>query len=140
MTEKRDSISNHWISERFARDVEGLSRRDHFYEDDDPRIRLTTDRWGDEVFIVGYCDPIKLVAPIRSTGETEICPWIIGIRVRDDCLAYYDPSSIDQAEYPVYVSQPFVHPDYSTLQKDKHSRQKFAISSSSKHSSHSKRK
>lgn len=123
MTEKRDSFSIHWTSERLGKDIENLNLLDHYYEDNDPRIRLTTDRWGDEVIIVGYSDPIEFPFTLPN-GETKLSPQIIAIRIRDNCLGHYHPESIDQTEYPEYVSKPFVHPDYDKLNREDDRRQR----------------
>lgn len=108
MTEIRDNYTNHWISERLQKNCEELNPGWHFYEDDDPRIRIVTDRWDEEVILVGYSDPIKLL-------NREQPGWILGVRIRDHCLMGWHPKSIDQAEYPEYVSKPYVHPDYKAL-------------------------
>ncbi|KKS94907.1 MAG: hypothetical protein UW68_C0005G0003 [Candidatus Collierbacteria bacterium GW2011_GWB1_44_6] len=70
----------HWTSERFGKDMENLSPTDHFFEDNDPRIKLVKDKWGDEVWIVGYTDPRPQVSGKELRGK------VLGIRVRDNCL------------------------------------------------------
>lgn len=116
MTEIKGPLTNHWISERFDMDVDNNNLGYHFYEDDDEKIRIVTDRWNEEVVIVGYSDPITLTQPMYD-GTKELIGWILGIRVRDHALMGWHPNSIDQAEYPPYVSKPFQHPDYEALNK-----------------------
>lgn len=68
----------HWKSERFNKEGEFQSNA-VFYEDDDPRIELIIDRYGDEIWIVGYTEAIPLL-------RGEIPRRWLGIRVRDNCL------------------------------------------------------
>lgn len=114
MTEIKGPLTNHWISERFNMDVDNNNLGCHFFEDDDEKIRIVTDRWNEEVIIVGYSDPITLQS---RDGTKELTGCILGIRVRDHALMGWHPNSIDQAEYPSYVSKPFQHPDYEALNK-----------------------
>lgn len=111
MTENMDSLFHHYSSDRFDFTVQKCNLGEHFFDDDDPRIRITTDRWGDEIIIVGFTDAINISDPL-SPEKIKISGRIIGLRIRDHCLSSWLPKNIDQEEYPVYVSPPFKHPDY----------------------------
>lgn len=111
MTENMDSLFHHHSSDRFDFTVQNCNPGEHFFNDDDPRIRITTDRWGDEIIIVGFTDAIYLSDPL-SPEKIKISGRVIGIRLRDHCLSSWLPKNIDQEEYLPYVSAPFKHPDY----------------------------
>lgn len=94
MTETRNQFSVHYTSKRFEIDSPGHSPLDHFFEDNDPRITITTDRWGEEVIIVGYQEPIDY--PVNSPSLINIDQgMILGIRIRDHCLGAWHPQSIN---------------------------------------------
>jgi len=92
MTTERDSIGLvHWTSERFNQDREGLCSLNHFYEDNDPRIRQAKDVWGGSLWIVGYSDPIILTHPQKNLAA--VGGEVIVLR-ENGSLSYLHPSAI----------------------------------------------
>lgn len=93
MTLEKDFMGvQHWTSERFNKDIENLSPLDHIYDDDDERIKLVVDSWGDEVWVVGYTDPIRLLT--FNNKKSEIPSRILGVRVRDNSFQAWTKEGI----------------------------------------------
>lgn len=75
-------------SERFNRDWKEYQTNAVFFEDNDPRIQLITDKYGDEMWLVGYTEPIPLTAGYAK----DIPKHLLIIRVKDNALMSIDPS------------------------------------------------
>jgi hypothetical protein len=101
MTTERDLNGVvHWISERFGKDIQNLYPGYHFFEDNDPRVQLVTDKWGDQCWLVGYSEGIDLSC--SSNGQSHITGNLLVIRVRDWSFQGVHPSSINiRTHYPV---------------------------------------
>lgn len=130
MTTEQKEFSQTWRSALLGVELEDVEPGVTFYEDNDPRIRLVTDRWGDEVIIIGSADPVAFNNTLPN-GKKEISPRLVGLRLRDGAVLYYDEKSIDQAEYPEYVHQPYQHPHYN--EDNRRNRRHSHKRSSSKH-------
>ena len=85
-SEKTNFGSVVWKSERFNKDWRELQANAVFYEDDDPRIELVVDRFGNEILIVGYTEPI-----VFNVGYGKDIPrHHIGIMVKDNSVTTFD--------------------------------------------------
>lgn len=79
----------HWGSERFNREEKEFQANAHLFDDNDERIQLVTDKHGDEYWIVGFTDPIRV-----SQYGNDIESHLFAIRVKDNCLMTISPSSL----------------------------------------------
>jgi len=98
MIEVRTEFGVTWISERFKKNLGGFSPMSHFYEDDDPRIELKVDRWGNEKWIVGYNDEFPLLGGLSFGGE------LITVKVKDNSISYAHPAQFEKQD--VYQPRP----------------------------------
>lgn len=77
----------HWGSERFNITEKEFQANAHFFDDNDERIHLVTDKHGDDYYLVGYTDPI-----VFTQYSPPIESHLFAIRVKDNCLMTISPS------------------------------------------------
>lgn len=91
-TEINDKGLINWCSERFGKETMDTNPNLVFFEDDDPRIVLVEDVFGDPCWIIGYSRKIMLPNPredVTSTGG-----GVIVLRVRDYSTAVVDHTAL----------------------------------------------
>lgn len=85
-SERTDFGTIRYKSERFNRDWKEFQANAHFFEDDDPRIELVKDRFGNDIWIVGYTDPI-----VFNVGHGDsVKAHIIGIDAKYNSVIIFD--------------------------------------------------
>lgn len=84
-----------WESNRFGLEkIISFGEGTVFFEDDDPRIVLVTDKWGDKSWVIGYIEKLTL-----SCSEKPVDGYLISLRVRDNAVIGLHPDSIDSSSH-----------------------------------------
>jgi hypothetical protein len=88
MTEKINKGGDvHWISKRLGVDKNHLVPGCHFFEDDDPRMREVTLKWGEKVWVIGWDER-------DFAGDLE---WVV-VYEEDGSVCSVHPEAIIEAK------------------------------------------